>query len=133
MNKCVMNYLGLTLNNFYINGPTKTSDHTNLETSATNTCRGKLGYGNGPEYVFTIDRNGPDCKIEAGADGGEATFKNGVHGQLEYTKNGFARTKNFFLEFGCKFQPDLTQAVRLGEAGSQSTLDQGNSFLCFQF
>jgi len=121
MNKCVINKFGFTLKDLYINGPAKTSTFDDLETSVNNNCRGALGFDNGPEYVFKIDRSFSDCKTEKGTDeDGLATYKNAIQGFSGVNTGMITRRKELFIEFGCKFEVDLTVSARIGEVGSQS-------------
>ena len=121
MNKCVMNKFGFSLKDLYINGPTKTDDFENLASSVDNTCRGMLGFDNGPEYVFKIDRTLSDCKTETGSDDdGKATYKNAVQGFSGTTNDVISRKKEVFIEFGCKFDVDLTVSTNIGKVGTHS-------------
>ena len=121
MNKCVINKFGFTLKDLYINGPAKTSTFDDLETSVNNNCRGALAFDNGPEYVFKIDRSFSDCKTESGTDEeGLATYKNAIQGFSGVNTGLITRRKELFIEFGCKFEVDLTVSARIGEVGSQS-------------
>ena len=131
VNKCVMNKLGLTLNDLYINGPDKTNDYSNLETSLNNNCRGQLSYLNGPEYAFKIDRTFSDCKTQKGTEGNMATYKNSIQASAAiFDANGInSRKQELYLEFGCKFEADLTQATNLGELGSIWAMNPGTSKL----
>ena len=127
VNKCVMNKLGLTLNDLYVNGPDQTTNFTNLETSLNNNCRGQLSFLNGPEYTFKIDRTFSDCKTQKGTVNGMATYKNSIQAVADVVDgNGVnSRRREFYLEFGCKFESDLTQAANIGELGSQWAVDEG--------
>ena len=121
MNKCVMNKFGFSLKDLYINGPTKTDDFENLASSVDNTCRGMLGFDNGPEYVFKINRTLSDCKTETGTDAdGKATYKNAVQGFSGTTNDVISRKKEVFIEFGCKFEVDLTVSTNIGKVGTHS-------------
>ena len=80
INKCVMNRFGFTLSDLYINGPDPTDDFSALATSASNNCRGKIGYANGAEYVFSIDRNFGDCGTVIEANGTHNTYSNAIQG-----------------------------------------------------
>ena len=121
MNKCVMNKFGFSLKDLYINGPTKTDDFENLASSVDNTCRGMLGFDNGPEYVFKIDRTLSDCKTETGTDAdGKATYKNAVQGFSGTINDVISRKKEVFIEFGCKFEVDLTVSTNIGKVGTHS-------------
>merc|ERR1712048_551784 len=121
MNKCVMNKFGFSLKDLYINGPTKVTTFDDLETSANNNCRGMLGFDNGPEYVFKIDRTFSDCKTEKGTDAdGKATYKNAVQGFSGVNTGIITRRKEIFVEFGCAFEVDLTVSANIGQVGSQS-------------
>ena len=129
VNKCVMNKLGLTLNDLYINGPEKTDDYSDLETSLNNNCRGQLSFLNGPEYAFKLDRTFSDCKTQKGTEGNMATYKNAIQASADVVDaNGInSRKRDLFLEFGCKFEADLTQATNIGELGSTWAQDPGSS------
>ena len=80
INKCVMNRFGFTLSDLYIAGPEKTDDFSTLATSSSNNCRGKIGYQNGAEYVFSIDRNFGDCGTVIEANGTHNTYSNAIQG-----------------------------------------------------
>jgi len=126
VNKCVMNKLGLFLKDLYVDGPEATSDFTNLDTSVQNSCQGQLSFESGPEYLFSVDRSSSDCKTQKGSEGGKATYKNAIHATLDLPDaNGEnTRRKELHLQFGCKFDVDLTKAANLGKLGAQSFVDQ---------
>ena len=80
-----------------------------------------LGFDNGPEYVFKIDRTLSDCKTETGTDAdGKATYKNAVQGFSGTTNSVISRKKEVFIEFGCKFDVDLTVSTNIGKVGTHS-------------
>merc|ERR1711892_1253199 len=122
MNKCVINKFGFTLKDLYINGPTKTDNFDDLETSVHNSCRGALAFDNGPEYVFKIDRSFSDCRTEKGTDetSGKATYKNAIQGFSGINTGIITRRKEIFVEFGCEFEVDLTVSINIGQVGAQS-------------
>merc|ERR1712176_1240780 len=118
-----------TLNDLYINGPEKTSDYSDLETSLNNNCRGQLSFLNGPEYAFKLDRTFSDCKTQKGTQGNMATYKNAIQASADVVDaNGInSRKRELFLEFGCKFEADLTQATNIGQLGSTWAQDPADN------
>jgi hypothetical protein len=120
MNKCVINAYGFTLKDLYINGPTKSEDFTSLDSSTHNSCRGKLAFDNGPEYVFKIDRTLTDCATDKGSEEGFAVYKNAVQGFAGVDNGVISRRKQVFIEFGCKFEVDLTVSANIGTVNSKS-------------
>merc|ERR1719383_719328 len=120
VNKCVINKFGFTLIDLYINGPTKTDNFDDLETSVQNTCRGQLAFDNGPEYVFKIDRTLSDCRTQKGIMNGEATYVNAIQGVSGHTIGQITRQKDILINFGCKFALDMTLSVGLGNVAAQS-------------
>lgn len=80
VNKCIVNKSGFTLNNLYINGPTITEDFQTLKTTNDNSCRGGILYDNGPEYVFSIDRNFADCATQVQSNATHVTYHNAIQG-----------------------------------------------------
>ena len=68
-NKCAMNKYGFSLEELFLHGPDKLS--SNEIDALTDPCRGQLGFDNGPEYVFKIDRTLSDCNTLVEADGGK--------------------------------------------------------------
>jgi len=128
MNKCMVNKFGFTLNDLYINGPSKTDTFDDLDISQQNTCRGRLAYDNGPEYVFTIDRTLSDCKTQKGVLNGQATYINAVQGFSGFDVGQITRRRDVLINFGCKFDVDLTVSTNLGSVSSQHydvTLETG--------
>merc|ERR1712062_13082 len=118
MNKCVMNAYGFRLEELYINGPNPTDDFSNLGSSTDNNCRGQLGYDNGPEYVFKIDRTLGDCGTAVGKDGVYATYNNAIQGYFGINNAVVSRKITTFIEFGCKFEVDLTLSTNIGTVTS---------------
>jgi len=129
LNKCVMNKFGFTLKDLFVNGPQKTDNFTNLETSINNNCRGALAFDNGPEYAFKIDRTFSDCKTEKGFLNGQATYKNAIHGLADLPEDDNTRRLEMLLEFGCKFDVDLSVSQNIGEQGSQWFEDEGETVI----
>ena len=78
MNKCVINRFGFKLKDLFLNGPITSSNFENLDSSDKNSCRGRIAYENGPEYIFRIDRQFSDCNTMVKNDGTHVTYENAL-------------------------------------------------------
>jgi hypothetical protein len=120
INKCVMNRFGFTLSDLYINGPDPTDDFSALETSASNNCRGKIGYANGAEYVFSIDRNFGDCGTVIEANGTHNTYSNAIQGSSGIDNGVIKRMRNLFTSFTCVYEIDISVSIGIGAVEATS-------------
>ena len=103
-NKCVLNKAGFYLDDLYVNGVERAETEADLVSG----CRGHLAYDNGPEYVFTVDRNQSEClaTISEGADG-QQWWRNGLQGfvALERDDDGnVTKKRQTVIKFGCPIQ-----------------------------
>ena len=99
VNKCVMNHYGFMLKDTYTTSPVKGS-FADLVAAAEPNCRGRLGFGDGAQYVFTIDRSKNDCGTDVANDGSKVTYSSAVHAYVpEYTlqvTNAVILISNYF-------------------------------------
>ena len=89
-----MNKSGFTLAGLIVNGPNPNA--LSPHPSSGNTCRGKLDYANGPEYVFSIERNLSDCATHVETNSTHVTYRNAIQGQQEFYQQalGISRQVN---------------------------------------
>jgi len=120
INKCVMNRFGFTLSDLYINGPEVTDDFSALATSASNNCRGKIGYASGAEYVFSIDRNFGDCGTVIEANGTHNTYSNAIQGSAGIDNGVIKRMRNLFTSFTCVYEIDISVSIGIGAVQATS-------------
>ena len=131
INKCMMNKLGFKLSDLALNGLDRNYDGP-LRISAHNSCRGRLDYQSGTDYVFQI-RGSSDCGMEKEVTDGKITYKNAISGSIGIDNGVITRKRTTFIQFECSFATDIRASVGIGEiarenheiilAGKESTLD----------
>jgi len=97
INKCILNQFGFSLSDLYINGPEKTDHFSSLESSKDNHCRGRMEYGNGPEYAFRIDRTFSDCATKIENNGTHAIYDNAIQGSIGHNLGLITRKVKFLF------------------------------------
>merc|ERR1712218_49274 len=107
------------LKHLYIGGATE-SDFGDLVDNADPKCRGRLGFGEGPEYVFDIDRSKSECGMTVANNDTHVIFDSGIQGYHPVYELVNTNARELFVGFGCAFPIDLSSAINLGAIGSQS-------------
>jgi hypothetical protein len=108
INKCVMNKFGFKLAQLYI-GSYEKSAFDSLVSANNPACRGRIGYEDGPEYVFKIDRSKDECNLVS-----EVTtkthvmYKSGIQASKPVSSIEFTDTvSKTFLCFFINFSKNL--------------------------
>ena len=131
INKCMMHKLGFTLSDLALNGIDMNYDGP-LRISAHNSCRGRLDYQSGTDYIFQI-HGSSDCGMEKEVSNGKITYKNAISGSKGINNGVITRMRKTFIQFECSFTTDIQASIGIGEVarenhevvldGQESTLD----------
>lgn len=121
IDKCIANYFGFMLTDLFVNGPAKTDQFSNLQTTLTNRCRGELVYDNGPEYVFRLENTLNDCGSVVHKNSTAIVYTNAVQGQvsLGHSTATIFRNRQFYVAMGCTVELNVT-------ASNSFIVDLGN-------
>lgn len=79
------------LSQLYLAGTTK-ADYQTLVHTANPHCRGRLGYQDGPEYVFEVDRTKEGCGTVVSNNATHVMYKNGLQGFLPISNQTYTKS-----------------------------------------
>ena len=74
----------------------KKADYATLVQAANPLCRGRLGYQEGPEYVFEIDRSKDECGTQITNNATHVVYKNGLQGYMPVSNQTHTDAVRYF-------------------------------------
>ena len=113
INKCMMHKLGFVLSDLALNGVDMNYDGP-LRISGQNSCRGRLDYQSGTDYIFQI-HGSSDCGMVKEVTDGKITYKNAISGSKGLTDGVITRKRKTFIQFECSFTTDIQTSIGIGE------------------
>ena len=112
-----MHKLGFILSDLALNGVDMNYDGP-LRISAQNSCRGRLDYQSGTDYIFQI-HGSSDCGMVKEVTDGKITYRNAISGSKGLTDGVITRTRKTFIQFECSFTTDIQASVSIGEVARE--------------
>lgn len=101
VDKCIMHKYGFTLNDLFMSGPDRDYDGP-LQTSGTNTCRGRLDYQDGTHYAFAV-AGLVDCGTVVTSNATHINVINAIRGTGAENNAMVTRKRRVFIDFECSY------------------------------
>ena len=118
IDKCVMHKFGFSLSDLFMNGVDRDYDGP-LRTSGQNTCRGRLDYEDGTDYVFAVTGL-EDCGTVVTTNATHINVANAIQGSSGVNNEMITRKRNVFIDFGCAYLKNLqVSSVSIGHVVSK--------------
>jgi len=91
-----------------------------LQTSGANTCRGRLDYQDGTDYVFAV-AGLVDCGTEVTSNATHINVANAIRGSAGENNAMITRKRNVYIDFGCSYLKEMqVSTVSVGHVQSKS-------------
>ena len=117
--KCVMNKFGFKLKDLFLNGIDRDYDG-DIRISGENTCRGRLDYETGTDYVFEVVGL-VDCGTKVTSNDTHVNVENAIQGEVGEDTLTITRKKRVFIDFGCAYAKEVqVSSVSVGHVQSKT-------------